>query len=184
MRDLRLEYIRTLRDTRREIRKIDKNLKPLADIEKDSNRTKQERLNAKNEAEPLRQTKKIMKGIESDVKYIVDYLRTGRKPDSYRGAEHRKAYEHKSFPPEFFERLPAKAKDDVAEVDAKFKKEYLEYLFSDVTEKEEDAYTLYKLGYKLREAAEILGITRQVVAKRVKRAGRKIRKKAGLISSP
>jgi positive control factor len=181
MRDLRLEYIKTLRDTRREIREIDKKLKPLTDIEKDTGRTKQERLQAKEQAEPLRRTKEIMSGMESDVKYSVDWLKKGRKPDSYRGAEHRKAYEHKAFPPEFFEQLPAKKEDKLAETDLNFKKEFLDYLFSDLTEKEEDAYTLYKLGYTLKEAAEVLGITDPAVYKRVQKAEKKIMKKSGLV---
>jgi positive control factor len=158
MRVLLLEYKQSLREVRRMVREADK----IEDID------------------AADKEKAILMSMERDLLFAIEWMSTGRCPDSYKGVDHKKAYEQKSFPPSFFNRLEANNVENVEEEDS-IKGEALEFLFKDLTELEIDIFTLIKLGYSTRSAAELLGMKREKVRTTFKCAQDKVMKRARLI---
>jgi positive control factor len=155
---LLLEYKQSLKGLRKMIRNADK----IVDADE---RTKE---------------KSTLKSMERDLLFAIEWMSTGKCPDSYNGIEHRKAYEHKSFPPSFFNQLESENTSDSDE-DNLIKSEALDFLFKDLCDLERDIFTLIKLGYSIRGAADLLDMKKTKVSRVYKSAEEKVQKRAGMI---
>jgi positive control factor len=158
MRILLLEYKKSLIEIRRMVRKASK-------IEDENIREKE---------------KAILKSMERDLLYAIEWMSTGKCPDSYKGIDHRKAYEQKSFPPSFFNRLESLNNNEVEE-DNNIKGEALEFLLRDLSELEKDIFTVIKLGYSIRGAESLLGIKKTKIDRIYKQAEEKVMRRAAMI---
>jgi positive control factor len=158
MRVLLLEYKQSLREVRRMVREADK----IEDID------------------AADKEKAILMSMERDLLFAIDWMSTGRCPDSYKGVDHKKAYEQKSFPPSFFNRLEAN-NDEVVEEEDNIKGEALEFLLKDLSELEKDIFTVIKMGYSNRGAESLLGIKKSKINRIYKSAEEKVMKRAAMI---
>jgi positive control factor len=158
MRILLLEYKKSLREIRRMIREASK-IEDLDAAEKE---------------------KSLLRSMERDLLYAIEWMSTGRCPDSYKGVEHKKAYEQKSFSPSFFERLEMKNEEHSEEKNS-IKGEALEFLLKDLSELEKDIYTILKMGWSLRDAEELLSMKKDTINRIYKTAEEKVMKRVSLI---
>jgi positive control factor len=158
MKVLLLEYKQSLKQLRIMIRNADK----IVDVDE---RNKE---------------KSILKSMERDLLFAIEWMSTGKCPDSYSGIEHRKAYEQKSFPPSFFNRLAAEDRLDSNEDDL-IKGEAIDFLLKDLCELERDVFTIIKLGYSIRGAADLLGMKKTKVSRLYSAAEEKVLKRSRMI---
>lgn len=181
MKLLLLEYMESLENNKRMKQQVQDKIDPLERIYQDKHRfSDEERAAAKLEAEEWKLERSVLNGMESDLQYSIEWMKTGRKPDSYRGAENRKAYEQNSFPPSFFQELPMYEDLGNDEKEDDFKAEYLEFLLKDLTYQEREIFVLTRLGYSVRQAAQVLDLKKSKVHLVKSRAEKKVEKRAGV----
>ena len=173
MRILLLEYKKTLRNVRKEIKQLEESMFYLEEKEKPT----------KKDLFQLERYKQIKSALNSDLSnlvYSIEWMKTGRCPGSYKGVDHKKAYEQKSFPPSFFNRLAAE-NDVIPEEQNTIKSEALDFLLKDLNEVEKDIFTVMKLGWSLRDAEELLGMKKDTISRVYKAAEAKVKKRVGMI---
>jgi positive control factor len=173
MQILILEYKQTLREVRKEIKQLEALMSPLIGKEKQT----------KKDLMQLDRYKRIKSALNSDVSnltYAIEWMATGKCPNSYNGVENKKAYEQKSFPPSFFNQL--QAIDPIQEEEDKsIKEEALSFLFKDLSQKEKDVYTVLKLGHSLREAEKLFGMKKDKIRRIYQKAEDKVKKRTDII---
>jgi positive control factor len=168
MKKLLMEYKESLKNTMFTEKVLVKKLNSL-DKKKDTEKIKE-----------LENDLSVRRGMIRDLKYAIDWMTTAREPGTYQGIEHKKAYEHKSFPIEFFERIPETIQEE--DKDDEMKSAALDFLFSDLTSTEKDIYLLIKgKNLSLRSAAGLLKSSRSSVSKRFKEADKKVLSRAKII---
>lgn len=174
MRILLLEYRSTLQGVKEEIIQMDKLIEPIA--KKEAARKMSPEDGA--QLQDLRRIKSALNSDKANLEYAINWMKTGRQPDSYNGIENRKAYEHKSFPPSFFNQIESPVSGSV---DEPIKGEAVEYLLKDLTEKEKDVFILVSLGHSMREVAEMTRSKRETVRRLYILAESKVKKRSSLI---
>ena len=179
MRLLVIQHEEGLKSLRKMLKDTETILSQLENIRQDKKRTRAERKDAAGKIIMYEADKTTINGMISEMKDKIEHMRTGRNPNSYNGVEHKKSYEHKSFSPDYFDTIPM-SETTYDEGDRDSKEEFIDYLLSDLTEKEKDTFLLVKYGYTQEDAAELLGVSQTTVWNRLKSAEKKIEKKAGV----
>ncbi|QHE63975.1 DUF134 domain-containing protein (plasmid) [Rossellomorea vietnamensis] len=179
MRLLVIQHEEGLKSLRKMLKDTETILSQLENIRQDKKRTRAERKDAAKKILMYQADKSTINGMISEMMDKIEHMRTGRNPNSYNGVEHRKSYEHKSFSPDYFDTIPM-TEVSYDEGDRDSKEEFIDYLLSDLTEKEKDTFLLVKYGYTQEDAAELLGVSKKTVWTRMKSAEKKIEIKAGI----
>ncbi|WP_310830387.1 sigma factor-like helix-turn-helix DNA-binding protein [Paenibacillus pedocola] len=120
--------------------------------------------------------KKIISGMISDCKYVIDWLHTGRRPGNRRGIERRAGYEREiPVEPNRMQRFSnhthvcpeARLSDD--------QRALLEFALEPLSRRERECYMLaHGEGFSHATVAEMLGISAGSVSEYIQRAQRKI----------
>ncbi|WP_430508362.1 hypothetical protein [Rossellomorea marisflavi] len=174
MRILLVEYKNTLQDVKEEIVQIDKLIEPIVKKEVDHKMTPEDEA----QLQELRRIKSALNSDKANLEYAINWMRTGRQPYSYNGIENRKAYEHKSYPPSFFNQIEAPVQGSI---DEPIKGVAVEYLLKDLTEKEKDVFILISLGHSMREVADMTRMNREKVRRLYIQADIKVKKRSNLV---
>lgn len=121
--------------------------------------------------------KKIISGMISDCKYVIEWLNTGRRPGNRRGIERRAGYEREiPVEPSRMQRFGNHA---VGSPDCRLsddQRALLEFALEPLSRRERECYLLiHGEGFAHAVAAEILGISAGSVSEYIQRAQRKIK---------
>ncbi|MEF7566016.1 sigma-70 family RNA polymerase sigma factor [Bacillus infantis] len=174
MKDLIKEYEETLKETRKQIAAIDKELRPLQNVYRDKSRSMDVRRRAKELAAPHIHDKSIATSMEDSLKYAIEWMKTARQPGTRRGVENLAAYQREvSVDPSHFEYMECTSWED-REL-SELERERLEYVLSKLSKREKEVYVMAAgKGYSQYYIAEILNISRGAVKIIYKRAKLKI----------
>jgi RNA polymerase sigma-70 factor (ECF subfamily) len=186
MKELLRQYKTSLKDTRKMLSKIKKQISLLEQIYTDTELSKVDRIKAKGKLEPLYMDKKVVSSWVQNLSYCIEWMETGRRPGNRRGAERLAAYQ-KEIP---FENYWIQQKRDKSTIDyydsisttdeepdalSTEEKEYLtNKILSSLTERQKTMLTLSANGYTHSEIAELLSVSKGTVDVTIARAKVKI----------
>jgi positive control factor len=127
---------------------------------------------------------KILSGMESDLEFAIEWMRTGRRPGNKRGIERRAAYQReRPFDPLIMQRYFRSTDEEVYEWDDHQKEDVIspwdkfriEDALSVLTEREKEIYLMSRghcLSYS--QIANYLCVSRSTVQDTIERAEKKI----------
>jgi positive control factor len=169
MKKLLMEYKKSLKAANRSEKKLLEEIK-VSNFEKDKEKTTS-----------LESDLSVVRGMIRDLEYAIEWMTTAKEPGTYKGIQHRKAYEHKCMPPEFFTQIPSQEPmSDEAAND--IKQEAIDFLLADLTGLEKDIYLLVKgNNHSQSSAARLLNISRSNASSKFKKAEEKVQNRSRFI---
>lgn len=174
MRRLVIEYKHSLKLVRKHKEKLKAEIKQLEEQARHADAKERERI--QQQIAVRERDKSLLSGMEGDLLYAIEWMKTARRPGNRRGAE-RLSIEQRTvtLPDNFFNNI-AYAGQEENELDEE-KQMILEELTWDLTEREKDIFSLAKgEGFTIEYIAELLGISKGTVKKALYRAEKKIEK--------
>ena len=190
MEKLLKQYKISLKDIKKKREQFKEQINCLQGVIKDKRNKKKDRLLAKEEKQLLEAEDIIYAGMESDLLFAIDWMKTGKNPGNRRAIERRSVYQNtKPVDPVLMQRY-FRSTENCYEWDRE-EKEYaasyservhIDDLLSVLTESEREIY-LMKKGYalSLNKIADERGIVKSVVSRTLKRAEKKIEEKLLLV---
>ena len=120
--------------------------------------------------------KKIIASMIRDLEYVIEWLETGRNPDSRRGIDKKGVY---SMNPQTLDKIKfEKNEGDFERELTKYEREMIEDALCELTTRERDAFMMVKVeGLSYEYAAELMDIKKTTVQTHVDRAEKKIEKR-------
>lgn len=181
MQELLKEYKESLYITRSQKRNIETEISIATDNLQNARGRRVPML--KEQIERLKMDKSQYSQMESSLKYIVEWLETGRRPGQYRGIEKKDAYYNmRPFDPSVMERymenkqatLPWDMEVEEERTLSKEDGEIVQAVLEKLSEREREALLMNLNGKSIREIACMLEMPRQTVHNTIQRAKRKI----------
>lgn len=119
--------------------------------------------------------KKIISSMIRDLEFTIQWLETGRNPNSRRGIDKREVY---TVNPQILDRIKID-KPEVEERELSIEeKEMIEDALCQLTKRERDAFIMVKAeGLSYDHAAELMGVKKGTLQSYVERAEKKIEKR-------
>lgn len=120
--------------------------------------------------------KKIISGMISDCKYVIEWLSTGRRPGNRRGIERRAGYEREiPLEPARMQRFSNDTTYCTKAELSEDQQALLEFALEPLSRRERECYMLaHGEGFSHATVAEMLGISAGSVSEYIQRAQRKI----------
>ncbi|MEC1744134.1 sigma-70 family RNA polymerase sigma factor [Schinkia azotoformans] len=181
--ELLFQYRTSLTEIRKLLRDISRKIEPMERIYSNPRVNEIDRLKAREEAAPLLLDKSIIKSWEGNLLYCIDWMVTGRRPGSRRGAERRAGYEIEiPFETHWIQRRKDNKETDCIETieddhspDSKLQKEHLVTKMTEcLSKRQKEILQLAGNGYSHEEIAKLLGVHKGTVSRTIARAKEKI----------
>jgi positive control factor len=127
--------------------------------------------------------REYLSSMINDLRFVIEWLETGRMPGNYRGIERRAAYEREipvdptKYNFDLYGPLWPNDGHEMAEEDAETFDIYANEVLARLSEREREAWEMRYIGLlECREIAEIMGIHPEAVRSYIQRANRKLGK--------
>ncbi|AOH54518.1 hypothetical protein ABE28_009155 [Peribacillus muralis] len=152
MRQLLIEYKRSLREARKMLKTIDSKLDPSL-IDKED--------------------KGLINNIISDLEYAIEWLKSGRNPDARRGIDKNGVY---LTDPGVLDILPVQVVyKELSKELPSFERELIEDALCTLSDREKDVFMMIKVeGLTFDNTADLLGVKKSTVQTHLERAEKKI----------
>lgn len=121
------------------------------------------------------ESKKHVASMIRDLEFVIEWLETGRNPDSRRGIDKREVY---TMNPQIIDRIKIE-KPEIEERElSQEEKGMIEDALCELTKRERDAFIMVKAeGLSYEHAAELMGVKKGTLQSYVERAIKKIERR-------
>lgn len=119
--------------------------------------------------------KKVIASMIRDLEYVIEWLETGRNPDSRRGIDKEGVY---STNPQILDKIKIEQLEMEERELTREEKEMIEDALCELTQRERDVFIMIRAeGLTYEHVAELLGVKKSTVQTHLERAEKKIEKR-------